>query len=242
MQSRFGGLRASIYSNMIELKRFRQVVVNAVLATDFVDDQLVSLRKSQWEKAFVENYKDSSNENLNRKAKIVIEMLIQSSDIFHATQNWHLYQKWNERHFQEMYKAFQVGRLTQDPSVFWLIKTHLARLVGISVITRTKENYSYPVSTNGFRSNRTQQQQQQQQHDQSHLRQTDLLQQTGSNNDENNENHHWKDEQIIKYFILSNGSLFGMFDYGLRKIRLSLFIIFINKSNNIEDNYEHSDL
>mmetsp|Transcript_21799 Transcript_21799/g.40708 ORF Transcript_21799/g.40708 Transcript_21799/m.40708 type:complete len:127 (-) Transcript_21799:71-451(-) len=44
---------------------------------------------------------------------------MQSSDIFFATQNWHLYQKWNERHFAEVYKGYQIGRLMQDPCIFW---------------------------------------------------------------------------------------------------------------------------
>jgi hypothetical protein len=30
-----------------------------------------------------------------------------------------LYQKWNERHFAEAYKAYQRQRLTQDPCIFW---------------------------------------------------------------------------------------------------------------------------
>jgi hypothetical protein len=119
MQPDFADLRACIYSDETELKRFHQVVVNAVLATDCIDEELVALRQQRWEKGFVKGRNDSSVENVNRKATIVIEMLMQSSDIFHATQNWHLYHKWNERHFQEMYKAFKQGRLAQDPSIFW---------------------------------------------------------------------------------------------------------------------------
>jgi hypothetical protein len=119
MGPEFKDLRACIYSDVSDLNRFRQLVVNSVLATDFIDDQLVSLRKDRWERAFVTGRRDSSSENMNRKATVVIETLMQSSDVFHATQNWHLYQKWNERHFEEMYKAYQAGRLTQDPCIFW---------------------------------------------------------------------------------------------------------------------------
>ena len=119
MKPGFEDLRACIYSDESELRRFRQIVVNAVLATDSIDGELVSFRKNRWEKAFVEGRKDTSIENTNRKATIVTEMLMQLSDVFHATQNWHLYQKWNERHFQELYKAYQCGRLMQDPSIFW---------------------------------------------------------------------------------------------------------------------------
>jgi hypothetical protein len=32
---------------------------------------------------------------------------------------WHVYQKWNERLFVEMYQAFTAGRLEKNPSEFW---------------------------------------------------------------------------------------------------------------------------
>ena len=34
-------------------------------------------------------------------------------------QHWHVYQKWNERLFHEMYSAFQTGRWSKDPSAGW---------------------------------------------------------------------------------------------------------------------------
>mmetsp|Transcript_9544 Transcript_9544/g.13728 ORF Transcript_9544/g.13728 Transcript_9544/m.13728 type:complete len:137 (+) Transcript_9544:1-411(+) len=34
-------------------------------------------------------------------------------------QHWHMYIKWNERLFQEMYKAFKTGRSETDPSHGW---------------------------------------------------------------------------------------------------------------------------
>jgi hypothetical protein len=119
MQPCFEDLRSSIFSDRSELKRFRQIIVNAVMATDCTNEHLVSDRKARWEKAFVEGRHDKSPVNTNRKATIVIEMLMQTADIFHTVQNWHLYSKWNERLFQEMYQAYQAGRLLQDPSIFW---------------------------------------------------------------------------------------------------------------------------
>jgi hypothetical protein len=119
MQPCFEDLRSSIFSDESELKRFRQIIVNAVMATDCINEQLVSDRKARWEKAFVEGRHDRSPENTNRKATVVIEMLMQTADIFHTVQNWHIYSKWNERLFQEMYQAYQAGRLLQDPSIFW---------------------------------------------------------------------------------------------------------------------------
>jgi len=119
MQPQFEDLRACIFSDEEELKRFRQIVVNCVLATNFVDEDLLLLRKKRWEQAFVRGLHENSEDNRNRRATIVLEIIVQASDVFHATQNWHLYHKWNERHFTQVYKAFKKGRLMQDPAIFW---------------------------------------------------------------------------------------------------------------------------
>jgi hypothetical protein len=56
---------------------------------------------------------------VNRKAAIMIEHLIQASDVAHTMQHWHIYRKWNEKLFQEMYKAYEEGRMKKDPSENW---------------------------------------------------------------------------------------------------------------------------
>ena len=48
-----------------------------------------------------------------------MEHLIQASDVAHTMQHWHVYRRWNERLFQEMYQAYSQGRLPTDPSVAW---------------------------------------------------------------------------------------------------------------------------
>merc|ERR1712157_203420 len=58
-------------------------------------------------------------EDKNRKATIVIEHLIQASDVSHTMQHWHIFKEWNEKLFMEMYKAFQTGRAATDPSIGW---------------------------------------------------------------------------------------------------------------------------
>jgi hypothetical protein len=55
----------------------------------------------------------------NRKATIVVEHLIQASDVAHTMQHWHVFVQWNERLFQEMYKAYLNGRADKDPSDNW---------------------------------------------------------------------------------------------------------------------------
>ena len=77
-----------------------------------------------WNKAFklgdAANHVDENpRDEVNRKATIVIEHLIQASDIAHTMQHWHVYRKWNENLFKEMYEAYAEGRLDTDPSDAW---------------------------------------------------------------------------------------------------------------------------
>ncbi|CAB9529947.1 Receptor-type guanylate cyclase gcy [Seminavis robusta] len=121
MSDDYKDLRACIYSSDDELKRFRQVVVNVVLATDIFDKQLKKLRNARWEKAFrVRSPSETlGTVDVNRKATIVMEHIMQASDVAHCMQHWHVYTKWNERLFQEMFKAYATGRADKDPSLGW---------------------------------------------------------------------------------------------------------------------------
>lgn len=118
MQPEFEDLRECICADELELKHFRQCVINSVLATDFMDKQLLELRKGRWEKAYGEGV-DKTKNNLDLKASIVLKLTMQASDSFHALQHWQLFQKWSERHFLELYGAFKTGRIHVDPSIFW---------------------------------------------------------------------------------------------------------------------------
>jgi hypothetical protein len=48
----FEDLRAAVYSTDDERKRFRQLVVKSVMATDIMDKELQTLRNKRWETAF----------------------------------------------------------------------------------------------------------------------------------------------------------------------------------------------
>eukprot|EP00980_Cylindrotheca_fusiformis_P008999 scaffold1926_cov108-Cylindrotheca_fusiformis.AAC.3 len=121
MEDGFAELRACIYQTEEDLRRFRQLVVNTVMATDVVDKELQKLRKARWEAAFDSTAatQDESVESEDRKATIVIEHLIQASDVAHTMQHWYIYKKWNERFFMECYRAHKDGRADSDPSTNW---------------------------------------------------------------------------------------------------------------------------
>lgn len=129
MDFTYEDLRRVLYVSKEEFKRFRQLVCNMVMATDIMDKELGAFRKARWDKAFaIENATARLERSLkqclltsdiNRKATIVLEHLIQASDVSHTMQHWHIYSKWNERFFQECYRAYRQGRADSDPSENW---------------------------------------------------------------------------------------------------------------------------
>lgn len=118
MDSKYENLRRFIFGTKEEMARFRQVIVNVVLATDIFDKELNDLRKGRWQKAFSqEGLKKDEEKGL--RATIVLEHIIQASDVSHTMQHWHVYRKWNERLFRELTLAFRAGRMGADPVGFW---------------------------------------------------------------------------------------------------------------------------
>merc|ERR1712176_1038868 len=128
MQPCYKELRECIYRTQAEFDRFRQLVVNSVMATDIMDRELKKFRDDRWEKAFdlkndlsshPHGHNGSCVENCDRIATVVIEHMIQASDVAHTMQHWHVYLKFNERLFKEMYQAYKEGRAEKDPSEYW---------------------------------------------------------------------------------------------------------------------------
>ena len=125
-----------IFSNEADVKRFRKYLVNAVLSTDIFDKDLIELRESRWATAFKsppesakplpnddddDNNSKSLDEKISkdRRATIIIESIIQASDVSHCMAHWTVYTMWNEKLFREMYSAYKMGRSDNDPSDFW---------------------------------------------------------------------------------------------------------------------------
>ena len=128
MKDKYNELRNTICATKSELVRFRQLVVNAVMATDIMDKDLKNIRNLRWSKAFAEKSPEAVAtilspqellDQVNRKATIVIEHLIQASDVSHTMQHWHIYRKWNELFYFECYNAYATGRSIFDPTDTW---------------------------------------------------------------------------------------------------------------------------
>ena len=119
MEPSYAELRAAIYNTESGLDRFRQLVVNSLMATDIFDPQLKSIREKRWKNAFYGNQQEAEERAKNRKATIVIEHLLQASDVCHTMQHWHVYEKWNQKLYFEMFRAFYKGRTDKDPTPGW---------------------------------------------------------------------------------------------------------------------------
>lgn len=123
MLPKYKNLRACICGDEAGQERFRQLLIHCVLATDIFEKGLKEQRNERWEQAFHSQEATSegplSKEGMDRKATIVLEHIIQASDVSHTMQHWHIYIKWNERLFQEMYAAFKAGRAEKNPSEGW---------------------------------------------------------------------------------------------------------------------------
>ena len=119
MDDRYDDFRNALCSSAKDLVHFRELVVNSVMATDIMDKELKELRNARWDKAFKASHEENSRDAVNRKATIVIEHLIQASDVSHTMQHWHVYRKWNQNLFEELYKAYKLGRSTFNPAEGW---------------------------------------------------------------------------------------------------------------------------
>lgn len=152
MDPSYQTLVGTICGNQDELKRFRQLLVQTVMATDIADAELRAARNARWDKAFAkkpteEEKKDTEDDSeigalmedesgrslglkhdqspeeteddKNRKATIILEHLLQASDIAHTMQHWEVFRKWNENLYREMYLAYLSGRAEKDPIEFW---------------------------------------------------------------------------------------------------------------------------
>jgi hypothetical protein len=88
MQDKFSELRKAIYANEAEFLRFRQLLVNSIMATDIQDTDLRALNFKRWENAFLEGSNLSERAIFNHRAAVVVQHVLQASDVAHTMQHW----------------------------------------------------------------------------------------------------------------------------------------------------------
>jgi class 3 adenylate cyclase len=115
MRPEFSELRACIG----ELERFHHLVIDAVMATDIADKELKEERNARWATVFTESAQLPVENVTQLKASIVLDHMMQAADVSHTMQHWHIYRKWNERLFEESWKAYKAGRAETNPVDAW---------------------------------------------------------------------------------------------------------------------------
>ena len=145
-------------SNIIVFLAFTVLyfLLDAVVTTDIFDSELKAARESRWEKTYGEEAKledEREKDVADRKATIVIELVIQASDVSHTMQHWHVYQCWNHKLLKEQYTAYTSGRLEKNPIESWygggkyLLSVHVRLLVlNIVLLTRFSIDFLTPQS------------------------------------------------------------------------------------------------
>jgi 3'5'-cyclic nucleotide phosphodiesterase len=117
MESDYEDLRQCLFPTQQEHQRFRQIVVNAVIATDLFDNGLKRKRLRHFGQVF--HPEKSSSVQTSQKAAVLVELILQVSDVIHTMQHWDVYQKWNQFLLEETYVAYQSGHGTTEPTDTW---------------------------------------------------------------------------------------------------------------------------
>jgi 3'5'-cyclic nucleotide phosphodiesterase len=95
MKSELKELRECLFIIDGELQRFRQILVNCVLATDRFNAELTTMRSQRWERLFGPDLTmsdisapfDSENKQ-NKRCNSVMEHMIQVSSVCHLMEHW----------------------------------------------------------------------------------------------------------------------------------------------------------
>lgn len=89
------------------------------MASDILDKDAIASRNARWEQVFSDS-SDEMSDISSRKLILIIEHVMQLSHVAYTMQDWDTYLDWNERRFEETYKAWKEGRLSdcnaRDPS------------------------------------------------------------------------------------------------------------------------------
>mmetsp|Transcript_41571 Transcript_41571/g.126014 ORF Transcript_41571/g.126014 Transcript_41571/m.126014 type:complete len:1447 (-) Transcript_41571:64-4404(-) len=129
-EPQFENLRKCIFATDGDESRFRQLLINVVIATDIADKERRAGEKKRWETAFndVTQWQDEwqglgehqlAKVDISLKATVVLEQIVLASDVAHTMQHWLTYVKWNEKLYKELWSAYKSGRAEKDPTLNW---------------------------------------------------------------------------------------------------------------------------
>lgn len=118
-EERFACLRSLVIPSQAAQSCFRSLLTNA-LATDITCTQMRSVQEDRFSLIFHESRSCPPEELAGRKLVVLLDLVMQASDISHTMQHWDTYIKWNKCLLRESYTAFKEGRADKDPTLQWL--------------------------------------------------------------------------------------------------------------------------
>lgn len=130
MEDRFQGLRSLIFADEIEMQRFKELLVDMVLATDISGVDRSAMRKLRWQRAFQQRHSlleiigecggpDAARSQRSLRSAVILEQIMQAADVAHTMQHWDTFKKWNLRLYRELSKGYRDGRGAFDPREGW---------------------------------------------------------------------------------------------------------------------------
>jgi 3'5'-cyclic nucleotide phosphodiesterase/Adenylate and Guanylate cyclase catalytic domain len=118
MEPCYVDLRGCLFTTRDEVQRFRQIVVNAVLATDLEDEDLAALRLLRWTRSFKDG-KIVTRDDCSLRCTAIVDTILQAADVSYATQHFAVYEKWSTNLLKERYAAYRNGNVAKDPFDDW---------------------------------------------------------------------------------------------------------------------------
>jgi len=124
MDSTYAELQQVLCQSKQELSLLRQLTVNCIMATDIFDKDAKKFREKRWNHAFgsksAQSRKEMSVDDFESlRATVILEHIIQTSDVIHTMQHYSVFRKWNERLFEEMLQAYGAKMSQKDPTGGW---------------------------------------------------------------------------------------------------------------------------
>ena len=124
MQPAYGDLRECLFGSQEDVELFRSLLVKSVMATDIFEKEGAAARKNRWDTLQSAMAQPSESAEVEEdlsslKATVVVEQLIEVSDVSHCVQHLSVYTKWNKSLFKEMFLGYKAGRASNDPSKNW---------------------------------------------------------------------------------------------------------------------------
>jgi hypothetical protein len=126
MNPDYEDLRRCLFNVQEEIYGFRHLLVKCVMATDICDKESAACRARRWEQVFSQSkilnddhHNVTVEEVASQKAWLIVEHLIQVSDVSHTLQHFNVFLKWNKLLFKETFLLYKTGRSGNDPSHEW---------------------------------------------------------------------------------------------------------------------------